>query len=124
MQVLQSEMTKVHQGMIEEEKQILQYMQNLNQKITQMQTKQWIIPAVMGLSIVLALVVGTWGVSQYLSSQILALQELKETIRQTKQTQDKYIKKAWSNAVGVKSKPQIWEDQKSGLWIVQYEKAE
>lgn len=123
LETLEERTVDVHMEMIKEEKQLLLYMQNVNKKLTKIQAKQWIIPTVMGLAIVIALTVGTWGVTQYLSHKILALQELEETIAQTKKTQNMYIKKAWSNAVGVQNKPIVQYSKEEGLWIVYYKEA-
>jgi len=104
-------------------KEITQSFQSVSQELTKLKAKQWIIPTVMGLAIVLALALGTWGVTKYLESQLQALQELREVIAQTEKTKDKYIVKSWSNGIGVENEPRVFKSQEEGLWIVQFEKS-
>lgn len=104
-------------------KEMSENFQNANKELTKIKAKQWIIPTVMGLVLVLALALGTWGVTKYLESQLLALGEVRAEIGKAKRVQDKYVIKSWSNAIGVKNEPKTWKDLESGLWIVQFEKS-
>lgn len=103
--------------------EIIQSFQNMSQELTKLKAKQWIIPTVMGLVLVLALALGTWGITKYLATQLQALEKLREVIAQTEKTQDKYVIKSWNNAVGVENEPRVFKSQEEGLWIVQYEKS-
>ena len=103
--------------------QILESFQSVSQELTKLKTKQWIIPTIMGLAIVLALALGSYLLAQYTSSELQALNDIEKQIQELKKTKDKYVIKSWDNAIGVKNEPTMWKDPESGLWIVQFEKS-
>jgi hypothetical protein len=91
----------------------------MGQELTKIKTKQWIIPTVMGISIVLALVLGMWGTTKYLTHQ---LQQIVEQGAMKKQVEAySQIKKTYKSQIEMYQKPSLWETN-DGTWIIELEK--
>ena len=73
---------------------------DLNDQLVKIRAKQWIIPAVMGISIVLALALGTWGVTKYLENQLKVVAKLNEVREEVKEY--KPVLKVWNNGIEIK----------------------
>lgn len=80
--------------------QIEKNFRELNDQLVKIRAKQWIIPTVMGIAIVLALVLGTWGTTKYLTHQLQTLAELNEAQKAIKSY--KPVLKVWGNGIEIK----------------------
>ena len=78
------------------------------------------VPAIMTASVL----GGAWGVSEYLSrhiqNQMEQIEELKAEAAVQKRTMNRYVVRSWNNAIGLEKKPEVWQDRKTGLWIVRF----
>jgi type II secretory pathway pseudopilin PulG len=101
-------------------KEMIESFQSVSQELIKMKSKQWIIPTVMGLAIVLALALGSYLLAQYTSSELQALNDIEKQIQELKKTKDKYVVKIWSDGVGLENEPRKFYDKEQGLWIVQF----
>lgn len=137
---LQKKLSEIRKEIYKEEKQFARKLQeereaieeeieSLSGSLTKIRVKQWIIPMIIGASIVIGLGIGSFVLGKWISSQYQAVEELADEIKTQKaelatiqKTKGKYTVKAWNNAIGVKSKPKVWRDTKENLWIVQFEK--
>ena len=138
---LQKKLTEIRREIHKEEKQFMQKLQeeresiegeieSLSGSLTKIRAKQWIIPTLIGVSIVIGLGIGSLTLGKWISNQYQVVEDLADEIKTEKEelatiqkTKGKYTVKAWSNAIGVKKEPQVWRDTKENLWIVKFEKS-
>lgn len=117
---------ELRQTLQEERSQIEEEIESLSGDLTKIRVKQWIIPTIIGASIVIGLGIGSLSLGKWISSQYQEVEELADEIKTQKgelakiqKTKGKYIVKAWgSHQLGARKKPRVWKDRESGLWVI------
>jgi len=135
-------LTEVRSGIVKQENELLKEIRSQHKeiraeieeterKLSTIDRKKWIIPTVIGISIIAGLAIGSWSLGAYASHQLRVIEDHKKTIVELEQliqeqnkAKDRWIKKTWSNAIGVEKEPSVWKDTKENLWIVQFEKGQ
>jgi len=105
------ELTKARSTIVKQENELMQEIkgqrieiigeiEDLNHRLSKIKSKQWIIPTVIGISIVAGLAIGSWSLGAYTTHQLQTLAEIREAQKAIKSY--KPVLKVWGNGIEIK----------------------
>jgi cytochrome c-type biogenesis protein CcmH/NrfG len=137
MKKFQEKLTQSRKKIIEEEKSLIkeikaqraeieEEIEEMSQSLTKIKTKQWLMPTVIAMAVLLGLALGSYGLAQYTSIELQTLNEIEQQTIEAKKNKEKMgsyplIVKTYNDGIELKKKPDVWQNDK-GNWMVQFEK--
>jgi Fe2+ transport system protein B len=137
MKKFQEKLTQSRKKIIEEEKSLIkeikaqrveieEEIEEMSQSLTKIKTKQWLMPTVIAVAVLLGLALGSYGLAQYTSTELQILNEIEQQTIEAKKNRKKIgsyplIVKTYRDGIELKKKPDVWQNDK-GNWMVQFEK--
>jgi DNA repair exonuclease SbcCD ATPase subunit len=137
---LQKKLTEIRKEIYKEEKQFIQTLQkereeieeeieSLSGNLIKIRVKQWIIPSLIGISIVLGLGIGSLALGKWISSQYQEIKTLSQEIEGLKEKRKSIknyspIHKVYNNGIEFKKgyKASSWQGKDNGLWFTEIKK--
>jgi len=129
---LRTKMSEARKNIIKDENETLRTLrtnretiesesESLMQSLNKIKLRYWLVPLIVGVSLILGLTLGTYLLGSWITSQFQDLQTLRAETAEAKKKQEKYIAKTYDNGIGLKSeyKPKSYKAE-DGTWIVEF----